>query len=58
MKKRELMERERHSVEVRHQMEKWMHDRVENIKSKAQQRDESMSKTQTQREWQQMIKRE
>lgn len=52
MKKRELMERERHSVEVRHQMEKWMHDRVENIKSKAQQRDESMSKTQTQREWQ------
>lgn len=39
-------------------MEKISTQRVEFIKSKAQQREESMTKTMTQREWQLMIKKE
>jgi len=39
-------------------MEKISTQRVESIKSKAQQREESMTKTMTQREWQLMIKKE
>lgn len=39
-------------------MEKISTQRVEQIKSKAQQREESMTKTMTQREWQLMIKKE
>ena len=53
-----LMEKERHSVEVRVHNERQLTERVEQIKSKAHHRDESMSKTQSRREWQLMIKRE
>jgi hypothetical protein len=50
-KRRLLQEKERHSVEVRIHMEKISTQRVETIKSKAQQREESMTKTMSQREW-------
>jgi len=39
-------------------MERRQQDRVQTIQSKAHEREESMSKTMTQREWQQMVKRE
>jgi hypothetical protein len=43
---------------VRQQMESVMHVRVESIKNKAHQRESVMAKTQTQRDWQLMIKNE
>ena len=39
-------------------MEKLQHEKVDQILTKAHHRDESMTKTLSQREWQLMIKRE
>ena len=53
-----MAEKESHSIEVRKMMEKTLQGRVEQIKAKAQEKEDIMSKTQTQRKWQMMIKRE
>ena len=58
-RKRQLLaEKEAHSVEVRQVMERVQNQRIEGIKQQAQKKEEVMAMSQTQREWQQMIKRE
>jgi hypothetical protein len=58
VKKRHIQEKATHSVEVRRVMERTLQQRVTSIQAKAHQRDESMTVTQSKREWQLMIRRE
>lgn len=53
-----LEEKGHHSVEVRNMMEVRERQRVESIKKKRVDKDVSLTKTQTEREWQLMLKRE
>jgi hypothetical protein len=51
-------EKEKHSEEVRKQMETREYTRVNSIQSKRAQKDSVMAKTQSDKDWQLMIKRE
>ena len=53
-----LEEKEKHSEEVRKQMEEREKNRIEYIRTKRFEKDSVMTKTQTEREWSLMIKKE
>lgn len=57
-KHRMLEEKERHSIEVRQQMEAREFNRIDHIKSKRQEKDSVMMKTQSQKDWDLMLKKE
>lgn len=53
-----LDDKERHSLEVRKQMEAREFSRIDYIKKKREEKDSVLSKTQSEKEWQLMLKRE
>jgi hypothetical protein len=53
-----LDEKEKHSEEVRKQMEDREHSRIESVKRKRFEKDSVMAKTQGERDWSLMIKKE
>jgi len=53
-----LDDKERHSLEVRKQMEVREFSRIDYIKKKREEKDSVLSKTQSEKEWQLMLKRE
>ena len=57
-KRRMLEEKERHSVEVRRQMEAREFNRIDFIKKKREEKNTTMSKTQSEKDWVLMLKRE
>jgi hypothetical protein len=58
MKKKKLEEKESHSQEVRKQMEVREFNRIGSIRSKREEKDSVMAKTQSERDWSLMLKRE
>lgn len=58
MKKKRLEDKESHSLEVRKQMEAREFSRINSIKANREQKEQVMTKTQSEREWSLMIKRE
>jgi hypothetical protein len=57
-KKKYLEDKERHSLEVRKQMEVREFSRIDYIKKKREEKDSVLSKTQSERDWSLMLKRE
>lgn len=57
-KRKMLEDKERHSVEVRKQMEAREFNRIDSIQNKRQEKDSVMMKTQSQRDWDLMLKKE
>lgn len=57
-KRKWLEDKERHSLEVRKQMEAREFNRVDHIQRKRQEKDSVMAKTQAEKDWQLMLKKE
>lgn len=58
MKRKYLEDKEKHSLEVRKQMEVREFSRIDQIKKKREEKDSVLTKTQSEREWSLMLKRE
>ena len=57
-KKQRLQEKEMHSIEVRKQMEQIEGSRIDSIRNKRSEKDSVMAKTQSEKDWNLMLKKE